>query len=234
MQKFVKRIQSRLAHSGIQTNMVTCREAYQSIIPEQNWESPTDEQVVLVVEYVKSQAKNGIQPEVSDLTIAEPETSGDFEPIPEPETFDIPIEDLPCPQPPEERQDSALTTPAPGAIAPSIPQSEVSGIVNQVFASQPPALKEQLTEYAMNHAFGDVRQVQEFLEQLRSMEFELMVQTLQDHMQRRGSMLTLLDQIIATQKHQDQGEKADFFNQSQTRLENFRKEMRHRLAKQSL
>jgi hypothetical protein len=234
MQKFVKRIQSRLSHSGIQTSMATCREAYQSIIPESAWESPTDEQVVLVVEYVKSQAKNDIQPEVSNLTIAEPETSGDFEPIPEPETFDIPIEDMPCLQPPEERQASALTTPAPGAIAPPIPQSEITGIVNQVFANQPPALKDQLTDYAMQHAFGDVRQVQEFLEQLRSMEFELMIQTLQDHMNRRGSMLTLLDNMIVTQKHQDRERKDNFFIQTQTRLESFRREMEARLAKQSL
>jgi hypothetical protein len=238
MQKFVKRVQSRLTYNGIQSNMAQCREAYLSVVPESDWESPSDDQLAQVVEYVKSQSKNHIQEPVAALTIAEPEVSEDLlEPIPQPEIFEIPVEDMPCLQPPAqpEPQHSALSTQTESAIAPSnVPQAEITGIVNQVFANQPPALKDQLTDYAMQHAFGDVRQVQEFLEQLRSMEFELMVQTLQDHMKRRGSMLTLLDNIIATQKHQDQERKDSFFAKTQTELNAFRREMESRLAKQSL
>jgi hypothetical protein len=66
------------------------------------------------------------------------------------------------------------------------------------------------------------------------MEFELMVQTLQDHVKRRGSMLALLDGIIGGQRQQDQEGKTDFFNHSQQNLTNFREEMMSRLAKQSL
>jgi len=236
MQRFVKRVQSRLTYVGTQANMTQCREAYQFVIPESNWESPSDEQLAQVVQYVISQI-NDIQPEEIALTITEPEVSEDLlEPIPQPEIFEIPVEEMPCLQPPAqpEPQPSALSTQTESAIAPSIPQSEINGIVNQVFATQPPALKDQLTDYAMQHAFGDVRQVQEFLEQLRSMEFELMVQTLQDHMKRRGGMLMLLDNIIATQKHQDQEQKNDFFAKTQTNLEAFRREMEARLAKQTL
>jgi len=236
MQKFVKRIQSRLTYNGFQANMVQCREAYQMVIPESDWESPSEEQLIKVVEYVKNYVKNDIQEPAVALTITEPESEDLLEPIPQPEIFEIPIEDMPCLQPPDaplSTQHSALST-QESAIASPIPQSEVTGIVNQVFANQPPALKEQLTDYAMQHAFGDVRQVQEFLEQLRSMEFELMVQTLQDHVKRRGSMLALLDGIIGGQKQQDQEGKTDFFNRSQQSLTNFREEMMSRLAKQSL
>jgi hypothetical protein len=246
MQKFVKRIQSRLSHAGISTNMAECREAYQAVIAEASWESPSETQLCEVVEYVKNRGVNNIHQlttvETTSLTVSEPEVSGDeLEPIPQPETFDIPVKDMPCLQPPEDSTpgaitpDSALTHQSESsAIAPPIPQSEITGIVNQVFAAQPPALKEQLTDYAMQHAFGDVRQVQEFLEQLRSMEFELMVQTLKDHMKRRGSMLTLLDNLITTQKQEDQERKDSFFSKSQSSLEAFRLEMTNRLAKQSL
>lgn len=226
MQKFVKRIQSRLSHAGISANMAECREAYQAVIAEANWESPSDDQLVEVVEYVKNRGVNDIQPEAivetTSLTVSQPE-SLELQPQ---------TTQQPGPGP------GAITQgpgPGPGAITPAnIPQSEITGLVNQVFASQPPALKDQLTDYAMQHAFGDVRQVQEFLEQLRSMEFELMVQTLQDHMTRRGSMLTLLDNIISNQKTQDQERKEDFFAKSQNSLEMFRQEMASRLAKQSL
>jgi hypothetical protein len=238
MQKFVKRVQSRVTYSGISANMNQCREAYQAVIPESAWESPSDEELAQVVEYVKNFQQNDIHIESASLTITEPEVSGDLlEPIPQPEIFEISVEDMPCLQPPAEEptpQHSALSTQNESAIASPIPQSEVTGIVNQVFANQPPALKEQLTDYAMQHAFGDIRQVQEFLEQLRSMEFELMVQTLQDHIKRRGSMLALLDGIITGQKQQDQEGKTDFFNRSQQSLTNFREEMMSRLAKRSL
>jgi hypothetical protein len=239
MQKFVKRVQSRLTYNGFQTNMGQCREAYQSVIPKSDWESPSDEQLCQVVQYVISQTQNDIQPEATALTITEPEISEDLlEPIPQPEIFEIPVEDMPCLQPPTqepESQPSALSTQTENAIAPSnVPQAEITGMVNQVFANQPPALKDQLTDYAMQHAFGDVRQVQEFLEQLRSMEFDLMLRTLQDHVQRRGSMLSLFEEMIANHQRQDQERKDNFFIQTQTRLESFRREMEARLAKQSL
>jgi hypothetical protein len=190
MDRFVKRVQSRLSERGIRLTKSQCREAYQAVIPESDWESPSDKQLGEVVEYVKTNVKNDMrQPttvETSTLTVSEPEMLE-----PKPQTFEVPV------AAPEEIPAIAAITqqPAPSAITPAnIPQSEITGIVNQVFASQPPALKDQLTDYAMQHAFGDVRQVQEFLEQLRGMEFTLMTQTLQDHFSRRGSMLTPAEQ----------------------------------------
>jgi uncharacterized protein YceH (UPF0502 family) len=246
MQKFVKRIQSRLIYNGFQANMTQCREAYQFVIPESDWESPSDEQVAQVVQYVILQTRNDIQPEETALTITEPEVSEDLlQPIPQPEyhhpavnsqqsTVSSQQSTVSTQHSAVNSQQSALSTQTESAIAPSIPQSEITGMVNQLFANQPPALKDQLTDYAMQHAFGDVRQVQEFLEQLRSMEFELMIQTLQDHMKRRGSMLSLLNGIISNQQHQDQEQKDSFFAKTQTDLNAFRQEMEARLAKQTL
>ncbi len=238
MDKFVKRVQSRLSHSGISLSKSECREAYQAVVAEASWESPSEAQLVEVVEYVKNRGVNNIHQsttvETTSLAISEPEVSGDeLEPIPQPETFDIPVEDMPCLQPPE---DSALSTQsAPGAITPgSMAQSEVTDIVGQVFKNQPPEVKNQITEYALQHSFDNVRQLQEFLEQLRSMEFSLMTQTLQDHFSRRGSMLTQLNNLIQGQQQKDQEQRTDFFDRFQNQLNSFHQEMQQRLSKQSL
>jgi hypothetical protein len=235
MQKFVKRVQSRVAYSGISANMNQCREAYQAVLPESAWESPSDEQLAQVVEYVKKSQQNDIHLEPASLTITEPEVSGDLlEPIPQPEIVKIPVEDMPALQPPTQHSALSTSSSEESAIASPIPSAQISDLVGDVFKNQPIALKEQLTDYAMQQAFGDVRQVQEFLEQLRSMEFDLMVQSLHDHVNRRGSMQALLNGMIKGQKQQDQEGKTDFFNRSQQNLTNFREEMMSRLAKQSL
>jgi hypothetical protein len=121
-----------------------------------------------------------------------------------------------------------------GAHGGLIPQSEVAGMVNQAFANQPTEIQEQITEYAMQRTFSNVSQVQAFLEQLRGMEFNLLVGTLNDHFQRRGSMLTVLDQVLAGQKQKDDEASQSFFVSFNSRLAAFQKEMESRLSKQGL
>jgi hypothetical protein len=66
------------------------------------------------------------------------------------------------------------------------------------------------------------------------MEFNLLVQTLNDHCTRRGSMLSVLNQVLDSQRHQDQENRTNFFDSFQTRLNQFQQEMETKLAKQSL
>ncbi len=115
-----------------------------------------------------------------------------------------------------------------------IPQNEVKGMVSQAFAGQPQEFKDQISDYAMQHSFLNVRQVQEFLEQLRGMEFNLLVSTLQDHFKRRGSMLTVLNEVITSQQQKDKESSQSFFNSFQSRLASFQQEMETRLSKQGL
>lgn len=115
-----------------------------------------------------------------------------------------------------------------------IPQSEVAGLVNQAFNDQPPQLQQQITEYAMQRTFTNVREVQDFLEQMRSMEFDLMVKTLQDHFNRRGNMLSILGDVLKQQSQQDEQNRSDFFGKFQTQMSQFQKEMEAKLSKQGL
>lgn len=127
-----------------------------------------------------------------------------------------------------------LPSQQPQSGAGLIPQSEVANMVNQAFAGQPPQIQEQITEYAMERTFSNVSQVQEFLEQLRGMEFNLLVNALNDHFARRGSMLNVLNSVLSGQKAKDEEASQAFFASFNSRLAAFQNEMNARLTKQSL
>jgi hypothetical protein len=254
MDKFVKRIQTRLSRQGFSFNKQQIREVYQALVKEHS--APTEAEMSSVINKLKFQLEI---PKASNtqLAIAEPEISqGLVEQIPQTETTEItpashpdiwetlePPAEQPEPQEnaPAEQLNEALaltnveennpTQPSSSGI---IPQNEVKGMVSQVFAGQPQEFKDQISDYAMQHSFENVRQVQEFLEQLRGMEFNLLVNTLQDHFKRRGSMLTVLNEVITSQKQKDKESSQSFFNSFQSRLASFQQEMEARLSKQSL
>jgi hypothetical protein len=179
------------------------------------------------------------------------------EEIPQPKIIEIPVTNSPCLNPPEatgipreskagkidtvnelspsneliKSEDNAMC----GGIASlSFPQTEVKDLVAQAFTGQPQEVKDQITEYALQHSFENVRQVQNFLEQLRGMEFNLLTKTLQDHFNRRGSMLTVLNEVIQNQQQKDQESRNSFFGSFQTRLTSFQQEMELKLSKPGL
>jgi hypothetical protein len=123
--------------------------------------------------------------------------------------------------------------PTPTTLAP-LASSQVTDLVGSFFANQPTEVKDQITEYALQQSFSNVRQIQEFLEQLRGMEFSLLAQTLQDHCSRRGSMIDQLNSLIGSQGKTEQQKRDDFFDQFNSRIQQFQEEMKGRLAKQTL
>lgn len=253
MDKFVKRLQTRLSRQGFSFNKQQIREVYQSLVKDDS--APTEAEMSSVINKLKFQLKMS-EVNSSQLAISETEISEDLvEQIPQSEPIEITLENpgiWETLEPPAEQLEpqenapaeqlnevSALTNveenkPAQQSSPGIIPQNEVKGMVSQVFAGQPQAFKDQISEYAMQHSFENVRQVQEFLEQLRGMEFNLLVNTLQDHFKRRGSMLTVLNEVITSQKQKDKESSQSFFNSFQSRLASFQQEMETRLSKQSL
>ncbi len=251
--KYIKQIQTRmnrrLKSRGQSVTKQQVRDVYSAVV--KNLDKPTDVEMSVVIEKLAQQVSS--QEETLDngqLTV-----SANTE-IEKPETIEITSESHPDiwetleppaeqPEPqenaPAEQLNEALAltnveenNPAQQSSSGIIPQNEVKGMVSQVFAGQPQEFKDQISEYAMQHSFENVRQVQEFLEQLRGMEFNLLVNTLQDHFKRRGSMLTVLNEVITSQKQKDKESSQGFFNSFQSRLASFQQEMETRLSKQSL
>lgn len=103
MDDFIKRIQSRLKYNGITASKAECRDTYCQIIPQKNWNNPSADQVLLVVQRLTdwndSEASNTnvVHQETSySQAIQEPlvsevsEVSEDLvKTMPQPETIEI-------------------------------------------------------------------------------------------------------------------------------------------------
>ncbi len=102
MDVYVKRIQSRIKRRyGISIPLPNIRNIFPSIVP--NKALPTDEELWQIVDYFNPQNAQqrdfALTTERSDnvVEMKSPEVSEDIlEEIPQPETFDIPVEDMPC------------------------------------------------------------------------------------------------------------------------------------------
>lgn len=247
MPDYAKRLQSRLSAKGYRFNKEQCRQALSAIAG--NPELPTDEEMVQAFNWLTQCDSE----EVEEIVTVESETSaielsnsinsftGLAESSGETEAI-APIEkeeqierqtNLPSSmQEPDLGPSPKATGIVPQQSNPGIiPQGQVRDMVSSAFANQPQDFKDQVTEYALQHSFDNVRQIQEFLEQLRGMEFNLLVNTLNDHFHRRGSMLTLLEEVIEQQKQKEGESNQNFFNSFNSRLTAFQQEMQSRLSK---
>lgn len=251
MDKFAKRLQSRLTAKGYRFNKEQCRQAI--LATATNPELTTEEEMTNAFNWLTQ------QDEIETATV-EPETSA-IEPAPASNGFIDSFTGLAesgeteaIASKKEEEIEQSNPSPQELAVTPSeapeahksntggivpqssggsglIPKTQVQQMVASAFEGQPQEFKDQITEYALQHTFDNVRQVQEFLEQLRGMEFSLLVNTLNDHFARRGSMLTLLEEVIEQQKQKEGESKQNFFDSFNDRLNAFQQEMQSRLSK---
>jgi hypothetical protein len=144
MDKYIKRIQSRLTSlkvtfQGRTIPMWMVRQYYEVLVSDRY--NPTEEDLTNVIEAIKAKVQEPA-PTIEAEAIA-PVTSQAQEPeteitIPAPQTYDIPVEDLPCLQPSEEKPE-----PETGAIAPTAPltitdttQSITTGGITQAEVTQ--------------------------------------------------------------------------------------------------
>lgn len=236
--KFAKRLQSRLSSRGFKFSLQECREALINWVGES---LPTDEQLASLVDSLTAKAKSGETTQPSnDLAIAQTAEEVELS-LAQPQPAMDEIANNP-PQTEEEKElinelalaKSESNLPKKSNPSEMIPQSEVKEMVSQTFANQPEEFRSQITNYALEHSFHNVREVQSFLEQLRSLEFSLLTQTLQDHLNRRSSMLIVLNEVIQNQQQKNKETRDSFFESFNSRLTIFQQEMAAKLSKQGL
>jgi hypothetical protein len=247
MDKYIKRIQTRVRRQGRKVTKQDCRDVYQQVV--NSLESPTETEINTVVETLLQEKQPISSPETLDIT---PDTHPDIwqtlSPLDEDKAEGSGSTGSPIGQKEEGKEEGnnncvgelGITSPEepqpiqqlsqPGTIA----QSDIQSLVSQTFANQPQEVKDQITTFAAQHSFDNIRQVQDFLDQLRSMEFSLLVKTLQDHFNRRGMMLSTLNDLLLNQQEKDQQERERFFHQSQNLLMTFQQEMETRLSRDGL
>ncbi len=242
MDKFVKRIQTRVNRKGISATKQQVREVYVQVVSNQ--ESPTEEEMSQVIEKLETQVQSPQQKSLSEqLTVSTPEILEDVnETIPQPETFDIPVEDMPYLQPPQQQpqptQENALTTNQQSSEQtpetaltksepePSLPTQHTGGIteaqmtqaiaqaVQQVGASSNAEAVQLLTSLA-NELASDISDVQEMVATLVTA-----------YLNKRQSVLSAaintINQFRSAQTESFQsGLNNDFFGQKQKNKQGF-------------
>ena len=241
---YAKRIQSRLTTRG-QKAPFTLGECKGALLKYVGDRQPTQEDIAAVVEslqaYQPQKAEQALEisiqpPKKEELGWAElEETSAvdarDLIANLDGETADkkstaLTSEDLP-------ETTSAIESQAPNLNDGLIPTKKISEKVAEVFDNQPIEIQQQITNYAAERSFANIRELHSFLDELRSMEFNLMLQTLEDHLKRRGLMLGKLSNVLAQQSAKDEQNRQAFFNNFQNQINLFRQDMREKMSQTS-
>lgn len=232
MDKFIKRIQSRLSYQKISVSKSVVRETYESIV--KNPVSPTEAEISQVIEALKTQAET---PETSQLAMTKQSETIEITPQSHPdiwETLQPPTE-----QPETNTLDSSPEQTTLAKTETNLPTNNITQqqLLNQIeekFQNYPLDIKKQLTDYAGQNTFKNLEEAQTFLEQLRSMEFTLMMQLLADHNQKRQNLAQLVSSELSKLENRDTNQRQAFFVGTQTFLETMQQTLLQRMNQSAI
>ncbi|AFZ22386.1 hypothetical protein [Allocoleopsis franciscana] len=224
MDKFAKRLQSRLTAKGYRFNKEECRQALVqvSLSPLE----PSEEEMVLAFDRLVASIE--IPEEIQAITpIQTEEISQALEPeaeinIPTPENFDIPVEDLPCLQPPEpeKSEESSLTVTDSSQSDPSsaISQLKVTQAVDQAIAQLGATGNQEAVDILSSLA-------QELMAEISDIE-EMTSTLITAYLNKRGNILTsaigTINNLRSAQSNSFQsGRNDDFFAQKAQNKQKF-------------
>lgn len=227
--KFAKRLQSRLSSRGVKVSLGQCREA---LLDKTGGSYPTDEQMAQVMEMLSVAIE-----EQEESTLATVETQATLstdawqEELSEPgadledttDTWQEQIDQEPEPQA------TPLATTAKNALE-TISKELVHQRVEATFSDQPVALKEQILSYSTEQTFQDIEELEDFLSELRAMEFDLLIKILNQHCQQRGSMLNLVTGVIDGQREADGVLRKKYRDTFRQNLSQFQSQMEARFS----
>lgn len=232
MDKFIKRIQSRLSYQKISVSKSVVRETYESIV--KNPVSPTEAEISQVIEALKSQEKTS---ETSQLAMTAQSETIEITSQSHPDiwaTLQPPTE-----QPEENTLDSSTEQTTLAKTETNLPTNNITQqqLLNQIeekFQNYPLDIKKQLTDYAGQNTFKNLEEAQTFLEQLRSMEFTLMMQLLADHNQKRQNLAQLVSSELSKLENRDSNQRQAFFVGTQTFLETMQQTLLQRMNQSAI
>lgn len=234
MDKFVKRVQSRLQYKGVKATKQQCREAYLELVA--NPEAPSDEQLDLVVERLKTQLLNvpvdspavpaAAEVAHSDLAIPTPEVSEDLT-----EDFAIaPVLNAPelpeqPEQPVEEEASNGALIQASSPLAtatPSITQAQISEAVQAHFGKESAEIKGAILNYVAKDTFTSAQELQQALARLREMQLDILMKIVLEHNQESHNTESRVKDALSEAARQREQEKQNFFAQFENQLAEMR------------
>lgn len=216
MDKFVKRIQTRLSRKDVRVSKSQVREVYSQIVVEPD--SPTDEEVLFVVEQLEAQYLAPSYESSDDLA-----TTEENQPVQQEE-----------PQPMTTVQ--AMTQPSNSSLATSqsatisqaskvdlgITQQQIQEAVEQQFGKENLETKQAILNYVAQDTFSTAQELQSALGKLRQMRLDILMKLITDHNQASGNDEDLLKSALLVATANRQKETADFFDSFESQLSQMR------------
>ncbi|NES18148.1 MAG: hypothetical protein F6K41_04280 [Symploca sp. SIO3E6] len=213
MDKFIKRIQSRVSRQGIKVTKDQVRAVYSELV--EKLETPTEQEIQAVTELLCSQKQ-----EVENNSITPLETQESIQ--------EIPQETMLQAQPQAQHHNNQLATTNQSAIQQTsddqsaITQEAIKQAVEQQFGGQNVATKTAILNYVAQDTFSTAQELQSSLNKLRNMRLDILMKLISDHNKSSDSDESLLKQALLTATAKRQQETQDFFDNFETQMSDMR------------
>ncbi len=212
MDKFIKRLQTRLSRKDIRVSKSQVRDVYTQVVFSP--ESPTDEEMVFVIEQLDAQFQAPSHELTSDLSTTEQSAS-----IPQQET-----EPMTPAQPTAQPSNFSLATSSHSAISQtssvnlSVTQQQIQEAVEQQFGKENVETKTAILNYVAQDTFSTAQELQTALAKLRQMRLDILMKLISDHNSQASTDEDLLKNALLTATANRQRETEDFFGSFESQL----------------
>ena len=235
MDKYIKRLQTRVSRKGISVTKQQVREVYTEVVSSP--ESPTEDEMASVIERLETQFQApSYQAGTTDkqLTVVEPSTPVEQEQAiteqPSLSQQEEPQEmTQPTPaQPAQELTESALTTSSPSTLSHGssinlgITQQQIQDAVEQQFGKENVETKTAILNYVAQDTFSTAQELQQALLSLRQMKLDILMKLISDHNKESASDEDLLKTALMNATASRREETEVFFAGFETQLSQMR------------
>jgi hypothetical protein len=216
MDRYVKRLQTRLSRKGISVSKSQVREVYQSVVATP--ENPSEEEMTAVIEALETQYQApAYEPDDNQLAVTEQA----LQPTEEPKEM---IQSVSA----QETQKGDLATsnrsdlslPPEGAM--SLTQKQIQEAVEMQFGKENIETKTAILNYIAQDTFATATELQQALSKLRQMRLDILLKLISDHNQQSSGDDNLIKVALLQASNARQQETSDFFASFDKRLTEMR------------
>lgn len=212
MDKYIKRLQTRVSRKGISVTKSQVREVYESVVSTP--ESPSEDEMIAVIQQLEAQYQAPSHQLATDLAPVEP----------------APIQQQEEPQEmtPAQPANSTLATsnPSSQSLTPQvnlgITQYEIQQAVEQQFGRENVETKTAILNYVAQDTFATAQELQAALDKLRQMKLDILMKLIADHNKASGADEDLLKTALMNASASRKEESEDFFAGFENQLSQMR------------
>jgi plasmid stability protein len=213
MDKFIKRLQTRASRKGISVSKSQVRDIYTQVVVEP--ESPTDEEMVFVIEKLEVQYQAPSHELSTDLATVE-----ELALMQQQEE----VQQMSIAQPTPQPSNSTLATSRPSSLSQasssnlSVTQQQIQQAVEEQFGKENVETKTAILNYVAQDTFATAQELQTALSKLRQMRLDILLKLIADHNQASGKDEDLLKSALLAATANRQRETDDFFDSFENQL----------------